>query len=447
MSKTPICDFVKKYAESNITRLHMPGHKGSGFLGIEKYDITEVDGADVLYHSEGIIRESENIAAKLFGSARTVYSCEGSSLSIRAMLYLALLHGKNTGKKPLILAARNAHKVFMTASALLDFEIEWMLPTTSSCIVSCVISPTELDNKLSEMAEKPTAVYVTSPDYLGFMSDIRGLSEVCKKHGVLLLVDNAHGAYLAFAEKNMHPLASGADMCCDSAHKTLPVLTGGSYLHISKNAPQFLCEKAENAMSIFASTSPSYIIMQSLDNANKYISDGYDKKLAEYVIHLNNLKEKLTRHGFVLLGNEPLKLTIDAKAYGYKGTEISDILARNGFICEFSDPDFVTMMLTPENGIEMLGKLEETLVSIPEKEALNEKAPDILLGKSAMSPREAMFAVTERIAATESVGRILAQMNVSCPPAIPIVVCGEIITEEAVKLFKYYGTEYVDVVK
>ena len=318
---------------------------------------------------------------------------------------------------------------------------------TASSFVSCVISPTELDNKLSEMAEKPTAVYVTSPDYLGFMSDIRGLSEVCKKHGVLLLVDNAHGAYLAFAEKNMHPLALGADMCCDSAHKTLPVLTGGSYLHISKNAPQMFCENAENAMSVFASTSPSYIIMQSLDKANKYISDGYDKKLAEYVTQLDKLKKKLTDHGFVLLGNEPLKLTIDAKTYGYKGTEISDILARNGFISEFSDPDFVTMMLTPENGIEMLGKLEETLVSIPEKDALNEKAPDILLGKSAMSPREAMFAVTERIAATESVGRILAQMNVSCPPAIPIVVCGEMITEEAVKLFKYYGTEYVDVVK
>ena len=269
MSKTPIHDFVKKYIQSGVTRLHMPGHKGSGFLGIEKYDITEIDGADVLYHSGGIIRESEDIASELFGSARTVYSCEGSSLSIRAMLYLALLYGRSIGRKPVILAARNAHKVFMTACALLDFETVWMLPESGSGVVSCVITPKELDKKLSEMEEKPVAVYITSPDYLGFMSDIGGLSEVCKAHGVLLLVDNAHGAYLAFTEKNMHPISLGADMCCDSAHKTLPVLTGGGYLHISENAPTFFKDNAENAMSIFASTSPSYIIMQSIDLANE----------------------------------------------------------------------------------------------------------------------------------------------------------------------------------
>ena len=126
----------------------MPGHKGSGFLGVEKYDITEIDGADVLYKSEGIIRESEDVASELFGSARTVYSCEGSSLSIRAMLYLALLYGKEQGRKPLILAARNAHKVFLAASALLDFEIKWMYPQRMDSIVSCVIEPETLDKTL-----------------------------------------------------------------------------------------------------------------------------------------------------------------------------------------------------------------------------------------------------------------------------------------------------------
>ena len=196
--KTPICDFVTEYKNSKKLRLHMPGHKGSPFLGIEEYDITEISGADVLYDAKGIIRESEENAAKLFGTKKTVYSAEGSSLSIRAMLYLAMLYAKANGRKPLIAAGRNAHRVFMTAAALLDFETEWIFPQKSENIISCEISPEYLDSFLSDMSEKPAAVYITSPDYLGNIADIKGLSDVCKKYGSLLLVDNAHGAYLNF---------------------------------------------------------------------------------------------------------------------------------------------------------------------------------------------------------------------------------------------------------
>ena len=121
--KTPICDFVNEYNKSGKLRLHMPGHKGKDFLGIEGYDITEISGADVLYNADGIIRESEENAARLFGTAKTVYSAEGSSLSIRAMLYLAVIYAKENGRKPIVAAGRNAHRVFMTAAALLDFEI------------------------------------------------------------------------------------------------------------------------------------------------------------------------------------------------------------------------------------------------------------------------------------------------------------------------------------
>ena len=119
---TPICDFVKTYGESDAVRAHMPGHKGMNRLGCEALDITEIGGADVLYHSGGIIRESEQNAAKLFGTARTVYSTEGSSLCIRGMLYLAM---QATGKRT-FLAGRNAHSTFVTACALLDAEVQWM---------------------------------------------------------------------------------------------------------------------------------------------------------------------------------------------------------------------------------------------------------------------------------------------------------------------------------
>ena len=223
--KTPISDFVKKYARNGFSRFHMPGHKGKKILGCEKIDITEIDGADVLSTAAGIIGESENNASSLFKTAHTFYTTEGSSTAICAMLALS------GGKK--ILAARNIHKAFIHACALLDYDVEWLMPQTPENILSCEISGKLVEAKLASMPEKPSAVYITSPDYLGNIQDIPGIADVCKKHNIPLLVDNAHGAYLGFLKKSLHPIHLGATVCCDSAHKTLPVLTGGAYLHIA----------------------------------------------------------------------------------------------------------------------------------------------------------------------------------------------------------------------
>lgn len=441
--KTPICDFVKEYAESGRLRLHMPGHKGKNVIGAEKFDITEIDGADVLYHADGIIKQSEANASELFGTAKTVYSAEGSSLAIRAMLYLAKL----CGKKPLIAAGRNAHKVFMTACALLDIEIAWIYPEKSESMISCDIPPEYLDKFLSDMSEKPSAVYITSPDYLGNVADIKGISAVCKKHGVLLAVDNAHGAYLNFLTESRHPIALGADICCDSAHKTLPVLTGGAYLHISETAPQKMCDNAENAMSLFASTSPSYLILQSLDSANAYLADGYREKLAEYTKKISALKEKLSDAGYELIGDEPQKLTVAAKSYGFTGNGIAEYLSQNGIECEFSDPDFVVLMFTPENGKEAVDETERILLSLIKKERICDSAPDLPISEKAMSAREAIFSESEELDVHECCGRVMASAAVTCPPAIPVVVCGEIINEAAIRCFDYYGVSKIRVVR
>ena len=130
--KTPIYDFVKGYVDSEITRFHMPGHKGNGPLGCESLDITEIKGADVLCEAGGIIGESEENASRLFGTAHSFYSTEGSTLAIKAMLAVACA-GK---QRPLILAARNAHKAFLCAAALLDVDIEWIYPDKFVHIVS-----------------------------------------------------------------------------------------------------------------------------------------------------------------------------------------------------------------------------------------------------------------------------------------------------------------------
>ncbi len=443
--KTPICDFVKTYAESGALRLHMPGHKGQPLLGMENMDITEIAGADVLYNAAGIIAQSEQNTAALFGTAKTVYSAEGSSLCIRAMLYLALLHAKARGKCPLIAAGRNAHKTFMTAAALLDMEVRWLYGEQTN-LLCCRITAAALDAALSA-AEKPTAVYITSPDYLGNVADIAALSAVCRKYDVLLLVDNAHGAYLQFLPETQHPIALGADMCCDSAHKTLPVLTGGAYLHISETAPTLFGEQAERAMSLFASTSPSYLILQSLDAANRYLADGYTERLTIFAEKLTVLKKKLRIVGYTLIGNEPLKFTIAPKAYGYTGCELAAMLQRQKIVCEFSDPDYLTLMFTPENGEEALCRLERALSEIPSRTAIMQLPPSRSLPAQGMSPRAALFSPHCELPVAACRGRVLASATVSCPPAVPIVVCGEVIDEAAIEMLRYYGIESCQVVQ
>ncbi len=446
---TPICDFVENYAKSESLRLHMPGHKGMGDMGVEALDITEIEGADVLYSAKGIIAESEANAAALFGSGRTLYSTEGSSLSIRAMLYLALLWGQSAGRGRTVIAGRNAHRVFHSAAALLDLEVEWLMSGGDGGdggLMACPITSDALDLALAASGKNIFAVYLTSPDYLGNELDIKALAAVAERYGVLCLVDNAHGAYLRFLPESRHPMDNGAHMCADSAHKTLPALTGAGYLHISRSAPKMLFDEAENAMALFASTSPSYLILQSLDRVNGYLADGYRERLCEFSGRLFELKDRLSAYGYRFIGGEPLKLTVDAKAYGYFGFELAALLARSGIICEHSDRDTVVLMLTPHMGDGVLDRIFEAFSAIGKRAEINEKAPSVEKRCSVTSIRAATFARRERISVSNALGRVLADTAVSCPPAIPIAVCGERIDRNAIELFEYYGIDEVSVV-
>ena len=159
--ETPIADFVRRYADSGMIRAHMPGHKGKPFLGCEALDITEIRGADSLYEADGMILYSESHAGELFGSGRTVYSTEGSSQCIRAMLYLALTCGNGSRT---VVAARNVHRSFVYAAALLDFEIVWLWPECSTSLCGCPVSAETLERALATLPAPPAAVYLTSPD-------------------------------------------------------------------------------------------------------------------------------------------------------------------------------------------------------------------------------------------------------------------------------------------
>ena len=441
---TPIADFVRGYDGSGTARLHMPGHKGRPFLGCEHLDITEVKGADALYEADGIIAESEKNAGALFGSGRTLYSTEGSSQCIRAMLYLAL-QNRPKGAAPVILAARNVHKTFVYAAALLDFTPVWLWPEGENSLLQCPVSAPQVAAALDAMEQPPAAVYLTSPDYLGGMADIEAVAKVCHSHGTVLLVDNAHGAYLRFLRPSLHPLDQGADLCCDSAHKTLPVLTGGAYLHISKNAPAAFGEKARQAMALFGSTSPSYLTLASLDLCNQTLAGDYPARLAEMAERLHQLRRRLTDRGWRVEATDPLRLTLAAPA-GESGLTLARRLREKEIECEYADEEHLVLMLTPDNRPEELDRLEQALGFAPAPP--KEKAPlPQARGEQALSVRQALFAPQETVAAEASLGRICGAPTVSCPPAVPIAVSGERIGPEALALFAHYGVERVDVVK
>lgn len=459
--ETPVYDFVQEYIKKNGARFHMPGHKGKSFLGCEAMDITEVEGADVLSHASGILKESQQNAARLFGAGATFYGTEGSSQCIKSMMATVLCDWRrrqgDTAVVPWILSARNVHRAMVDGCALLDLEVRWIpfVPTDSVC--STYVEPDAVRHMLSECEQLPIGVYLTSPDYLGIQSDIQEIARICHQFDVPLLVDNAHGAYLAFCVESQHPIALGADLCCDSAHKTLPVLTGGAYLHVGKGRTQQFLDDISRYLSLFGSTSPSYLTLQSLDLCNRYLSEDYPRRLMACIQNIEQIKEEMRGRGIAVKEGEPLKIVIDTGASGYTGQEIgrelrefSGVSQVRGMECEYADSLYLVLMLTPENGEEDFSCLREWM----ERSCLNRPREALIreqhlwMGREIrrMSIREAVLSASETVLAREAVGRILAQETVSCPPAVPIGISGEEITGEMVQLFCQYGVEEVSVV-
>ncbi|MFA9380958.1 MAG: aminotransferase class I/II-fold pyridoxal phosphate-dependent enzyme, partial [Acetanaerobacterium sp.] len=294
---TPLYRALRSVIEKDDSRFHMPGHKGcdrTGVFGdVLQYDVTEINGTDSLYHASDAILHCEQRVAAYYGAKRSLISVQGSTLCIQTMLSLARRRGRT------LVIARGAHVSAANAIALLDYDPVWVYPAMDERTgVSAPPTPVQIEAALTACADV-AAVYITSPSYYGALADVTGIARVCARRDVPLLVDNAHGAHLK-AAGYPDPIGQGAAMCAQSAHKTLPVLTGGAFLHIADD--RFAAD-AKEAMAVFGSTSPSYLIMLSLDTCVSYLETDAAAEFAALRARMQVLADAALAHGFTPVGD------------------------------------------------------------------------------------------------------------------------------------------------
>ena len=437
---TPIIDFLHSYEKNISLRLHMPGHKGKFWIHplaeCHLMDITEVKGADSLYEAEGIIAESERNAAENFSVKHTFYSAGGSTLGIQTMLSAVV------GEKGKIVAARNTHRAFVNTCALIDADVIWVTGENAD-VISSSVTPSDIEKVLSEEKDV-SAVYITSPDYYGRIADIKGISEVCKKYNVPLIVDNAHGSHLAFLDENQHPITLGADICCDSAHKTLPVLTGGAYIHTNSDEYASLIKEKQ---SLYGSSSPSYLILASLDYCNFTLSESGRSLMQMQSENMEKLKSRLSPV-WSFIGDDVLHLTVEAYKAGLSGNDLAERLRENGIECEYCDEYYITFLFSLMSDEEDYNALAEAMEKIIQPKILIRKdETHFILPEKAMSIRKATFSESEKISVDDAEGRVCAHNITHCPPCIPIVVAGEVVDKNSVNILKRYSISEINVVK
>ena len=440
--ETPIYEALTNILSKDASRFHMPGHKGrdySGlFGGVMQYDITEIQGADSLYEAGEAILRCEERLANYYGAKRSLISCQGSTLCIQTMLALVRHRGSR------LVIGRNAHVAASNVMALLDYEPIWVYSSTDIITgVTGAITPEQVEVALRSQVDV-AAVYITSPSYYGVFTDISAIAAVCSRYNVPLLVDNAHGAHLK-AAGYPHPITQGAAMCCDSAHKTLPVITGGAYLHIAQDE---YIEPAKEAMAVFGSTSPSYLIMLSLDTCLSYLEGSAEKGFHALRSRIAALDQLALQKGFTPIPDERdhTRMLLCAYHLGYSGEQLATHLRAFKIESEYVGENTVVLLPSPFNTEQDFGRLTNAIKAIEPRDNIPALVPSPIMASVECRPHEAFMARKKVIPVQNSLGRIVAANKSSCPPGVPVVYCGELITEEAVRLLTAYGYEKVTVI-
>ncbi|MBP3617350.1 MAG: aminotransferase class V-fold PLP-dependent enzyme [Lachnospiraceae bacterium] len=444
--KQPLFQKLKEY-DKTMLPMHMPGHKRNLALsGTDGYlaalcadcDITEIAGFDNLAEPEGILLSLKERAAKLWKSEAAYPLVNGSTCGILAAIYATVPYGGS------VIVARNCHKSVYNGLELVNAKMTYLMPAWDETL-GCYgeISPETVEKALEEVVDVKLVI-VTSPTYEGVLSDIEGICEAAHAKGVPVLVDSAHGAHLGFGAFPKSAVACGADIVVQSLHKTLPCLTQTALLHCTGNLVSD--EKIQAAINMFQTSSPSYLLLASIDGCiglletrGEELFAGWEKALNVFYKRTEGLKHLSV--GFpaeegAYVVQEPGKIVISAAGTNLNGAMLMEKLRKEYHIeLEMAAEQYAIAMTGMGDTEDTLLRLAEALTEIdatcgvaPAKKL---KCPALPVTKKTIG--EAMCAEVEEVPLEGAAGRVAAEHLWAYPPGIPVVVAGEAVTEELVE--------------
>ena len=436
---------IKSISSIGRYPLHMPGHKRRLAPAPElpvSWDITEIEGADDLHWSEGILKKAMRRTSEVWGAGRTWYLVNGSTCGIHAAIRAA----SGSGSK--IVAARNCHKSVFHAVELCGLEVQWLTPPVDENFgVFGSITPELVENALSD-GTHISAVIITSPTYEGCISDIESISKICHEYGVPLIVDEAHGAHLSiYPEFTGGAVKAGADAVIQSAHKTLPSLTQTAFLHLSENS-LIDPEAIEYQLDVFETSSPSYPLMASLDGCTEIVKNGRDlfKKWRETLNRFYELAEnwhvlELFKGGTNIFLHDMSKLLISCAKSDLTGDTLSRLIREQGFEPEMVYGDNVLAMTGLGDDMEMISRFGDVLSEIDGslEQSAEEKTRirEIPQFETVMSVSAAMGHRFYDVPMETAEGEIAGEYVWAYPPGVPILVPGERISAQALETVEF----------
>lgn len=452
--KTRLLDLLKEYENSDFYPFHMPGHKRdrdramAGFCNPALIDITEIDGFDNLHHPEGILKESMEEAAEVYGSDKTYYLVNGSSAGILSAISGCTSFGGR------ILMARNCHKAAYHGVFLKKLKTSYVYPQKIKELgIQGGILAEDVEKKLKE-DQGIEAVFLVSPTYDGIVSDIEAIAKVVHEYHIPLIVDEAHGAHFPFS--HVFPASAldlGADVVIQSVHKTLPAFTQSAVLHIKGNLVKK--EQVERYLQIYQSSSPSYLLMAGIENSIFWMKE-HKKEIETYYERLLEMRERLKHLKNLRLVQEDLK-----GKYGIFDMDLCKVLISTEKTCmdgawlgealreryhlemEMAAPGYVTAITSVMDREEGFDRLTEALENIDLELWEAEKAPEDSWeqkkeAEQKMTVGDAMDSEMDVISLKESAGRISGEFIYLYPPGIPMIVPGEVMNQEILEKIEQY---------
>ena len=443
-TKTPLVDALKNFDKISPAYFCIPSHhRGKGASSsftevfgktVLKYDLTETPLTDDLHEADGAIKEAEILASELFGSDRTFFLVNGTTCANEAMIISSVCEGEK------ILVARNCHKSVLMGLIISGASPVYIEPEISGVFSTFgSISPEKVELAFKNHPDIK-AFILTSPTYYGIGSDLQKIADICHSHGVLLLVDEAHGSHFAFSDKlPKTALSCGADMVSQSTHKTLNSMTQSSMLHIKGSLVDI--SKVDAALKIVQSTSPSYILMASLDAARQNAALNGRTAVCRMLDIASYIRSALSSIDGVSCpenvdGNEVFsfdKTRIVFSVKGISGFYLSEILfEKYNICCEMADNYNVVSIIGSSDSYEdadrLINAVKEIAATVNSGKIKEFSLPP--MPPMAMTPRKAFFAKSTRTNFKDSVGKVSAEMIAPYPPGIPVIFPGEFITEE-----------------